>query len=36
MIKKAKHKRPSTFAKGLKHQDHIKMNVCILRNAMAM
>jgi len=36
MAKKAKPKRPSIFEGGLWHQDHVKMNTCILGNAMAM
>jgi hypothetical protein len=36
MVKKAKHVRPSTFEGGPQHQDHAKMNVRILGNAMAM
>jgi hypothetical protein len=34
--KKAKLGRPSTFVGGPRHQDHVKMNVRILGNAMAM
>jgi len=33
---KAKPRRPSTFAGGPRHQDHAKMNVCILGNAMVV
>jgi hypothetical protein len=36
MAKKDKPRRPSTFKRGLQHQDHAKMNVRILRNAMAV
>jgi hypothetical protein len=39
MAKKPKHERPSTFEKfekGLQHQNHAKMNIHILGNAMAM
>jgi hypothetical protein len=36
VVEKAKHERPSTSAGGLRHQDHAKMNACILGNAMAM
>ncbi len=36
VAKKAKPRRPSTSAGGLRHQDHAKMNACILGNAMAM
>jgi len=34
--KKSKPGRPSIAAKGLQHQDHAKMNVRILGNAMAV
>ncbi len=36
MEKKAKLGRPSTFVGGPQHQDHAKMNVCILGNAMVV
>jgi hypothetical protein len=36
VAEKAKPGRPSTSAGGPRHQDHAKMNVCILGNAMAM
>jgi hypothetical protein len=36
MAEKAKPRRFSTFEKSLLHQDHAKMNTCILGNAMAM
>jgi hypothetical protein len=36
VAKKAKHGRPLTFARGPRHQDHAKMNVHILGNAMAV
>jgi len=36
VAKKSKPGRPSTFARGLQHQDHAKMNACILGNAMAV
>ncbi len=36
VAKKAKPGRPSTFAKGLQHQDHVKMNAHILGNAQAV
>ncbi len=36
MAEKAKHGRPSTAARGPRHQDHAKMNVHILGNAMAV
>jgi hypothetical protein len=36
VAKKAKLRRPPTFTRGPRHQDHAKMNVCILGNAMAM
>jgi hypothetical protein len=34
VAKKAKPKKPSTFERGLRHQDHVKMNVRNLGNAM--
>jgi len=34
VVKKAKLGRLSTFERGPQHQDHAKMNVCILGNAM--
>jgi hypothetical protein len=36
VVEKAKPRKPSTFERGLRHQDHVKMNVHILGNAMAM
>jgi hypothetical protein len=36
VAEKAKPGRPSTFAKGPRHQDHAKMNARILGNAMAV
>ncbi len=36
MAEKAKLGRPSTFAGGLRHQDHAKMNARILGNVMAV
>jgi hypothetical protein len=36
VAKKAKPRRPSTFERGTRHQDHVKMYVHMLRNAMAM
>jgi hypothetical protein len=30
VVEKNKPKRPSTFKRGPKHQDHIKINTCIL------
>jgi hypothetical protein len=36
VVEKAKHGRPSTYVGCPQHQDHAKMNVRILRNAMAM
>jgi len=36
VVEKAKPRRPSTSKRGLRHQDHAKMNVRILVNAMAM
>jgi hypothetical protein len=34
--RKTKHGRFSTFERGPRHQDHAKMNIHILGNAMAM
>jgi hypothetical protein len=36
MVEKVKHDRLSTFERGIRHQDHVKMNVHIVGNAMAM
>ncbi len=36
MAEKAKLGRLLTVARGIRHQDHAKMNACILGNAMAM
>jgi hypothetical protein len=36
MAKNVKLMKFSTFERGPRHQDHVKMNVCIWRNAMAM
>jgi hypothetical protein len=36
VTEKAKLGRLSTFEKGRQHQNHAKMNTCILKNAMAM
>jgi len=36
VAEKAKPGKPSTFAGGPRHQDHAKMNVRILGNAMAV
>jgi hypothetical protein len=36
VAEKAKPGRPSTSARGPRHQDHAKMNACILGNAMAV
>jgi len=36
MVEKAKPGKPSTCEGGARHQDHAKMNVRILGNAMAM
>ncbi len=36
VVEKSKPGRPSTAAGGPRHQDHAKMNACILRNAMAV
>jgi hypothetical protein len=36
VAKKAKHGRPSIYKRSPRHQNHVKMNVCILRDAMAM
>jgi hypothetical protein len=36
MTKKAKLGNPSTSTWGHQHQNHVKMNTCILGDAMAM
>jgi hypothetical protein len=36
MVEKAKHERPSISEKGPRHQDHVKMNVHILGDAMVV
>ncbi len=36
MAEKSKPRRPSTAARGPRHQDHAKMNTRILGNAMAV
>jgi hypothetical protein len=36
VTKKVKLGRPSTFEGGFRHQDHAKMNIRILEDAMAM
>ncbi len=36
VARKAKPGRPSISARGLRHQNHVKMNARILRNAQAM
>ncbi len=36
MAKKAKHGRHLTFERGPRHQYHVKMNTCILGNAMVV
>jgi hypothetical protein len=36
MAEKAKHGRPSTFEGDPRHQNHVKMNVCILGGAMVV
>jgi hypothetical protein len=36
VAKKAKCGRPSSFERGPQHQDHDKMNIYILENAMAV
>jgi len=36
VVEKAKFERFSTFEKGLRHRDHVKINACILGNVMAM
>jgi len=36
VAKKSKPKKPSTAARGPRHQDHAKMNACILGNVMAV
>jgi len=34
--KRAKPRKLSTFKRGLQHQDHVKMNIRILRDAMVV
>jgi hypothetical protein len=36
VVENAKLGRPSTFERGFRHQNHIKLNVCILGNAMVV
>ncbi len=36
VVEKTKPRRLSTFKRGLQHQDHVKMNVRILGNAMVV
>jgi hypothetical protein len=36
MEKKVKPRRPSTSKRGVRHQNHVKMNIHILGNAMVM
>ncbi len=36
MTKKVKPGRPSIFKRGLWHQDHAKINICILGDAMVV
>jgi hypothetical protein len=36
VAEKAKPRRPSTCERGLQHQNHVKMNTCILGDVMAM
>jgi len=36
VAEKAKLGRPSTFERSFRHQDHVKLNVCILGNAMVV
>jgi hypothetical protein len=36
VVEKVEPWRPSTFEKGLQLQNHVKMNVCILGNAMVV
>ncbi len=36
VAKKARHGKPSTFEGGPQHQDHVKTNVCVWGNAMAI
>jgi hypothetical protein len=36
VVEKAKLGRPSPFEGGPQHQDHVKMNVSILKTALAM
>jgi hypothetical protein len=36
VVEKAKLGRPSTFERGPQHQDHAKMNICILGDVVAV
>jgi hypothetical protein len=36
MAKKVKPRRPAIFKRGFQHQNHVKMNICILGDAMVM
>jgi len=36
VAEKVKHRRPSTFVRGPRHQDHAKINVQILGNVMVV
>jgi len=36
VVEIAKLRKPSTFERGLRHQDHVKLNVCILGNAIVV
>ncbi len=36
MAKKVKPRRPAIFKRGLQHQTHVKMNICILGDAMVV
>jgi hypothetical protein len=36
VVKKVKPRRLSTFERSTQHQDHVKMNICMLRNAMVV
>jgi hypothetical protein len=35
-LEKPKHGRTSIYERGFQHQDHVKMNICISGDAMAM
>jgi hypothetical protein len=36
VVEKAKLGKPSTYKRGHQHQDHVKMNICILGDVVAV